>query len=45
MNINFKNKIETKEMYQVGNVIKQDDGSLYLAVSYTQMKLPTIRLV
>lgn len=30
MKINFKNKIEIKEMYQVGNVIKQDDGSLYL---------------
>lgn len=30
MKINFKNENETKEMYQVGNVIKAENGSLYL---------------
>ena len=30
MKINFKNENETKEMYQVGNVIKTENGSLYL---------------
>ena len=30
MKINFKNENETKEMYQVGNVIKTKNGSLYL---------------
>lgn len=30
MKINFKNENETKEMYQIGNVIKAENGSLYL---------------
>ena len=30
MKINFKDKVEAKEMYQVGNVIKQADGNLFL---------------
>ncbi len=30
MKINFKNENATKEMYQVGNVIKAENGSLYL---------------
>ena len=33
MKINFKNENETKEMYQVGNVIKAENGSLYLVAA------------
>lgn len=30
MKINLKSKIKTKEIYKVGNVIKQADGNLFL---------------
>ena len=44
MKINLKNKVETEEIYQVGNVIKKGSDNLYLITEDTISEYSIVNL-